>query len=499
MSPATRSLRPRPRIVVHACLSAVALFVVAGLVSHPGASNDTVLSGSVPNGSVPNGGASGGDAAVGLANAVPAGDTVVTPVMPPSAVTPRPTRMVAPRSLAPEHFTVAPQAITDAQGTVWQPSAGVHGGAVTSTSGGIGSTGSPQLYQWTRLGVTSWTVTVPVAGTYAVDVLICDTTNVAIGARVFSVSATDGTTTTVLAARLDPNAEVHGWHPYHVTGLVTLASTSLTVQFGTITGQPIVSGLAVSAAVLPSHVTLDQTFTGPAGAAPDSSVWSYQTGSGWEGSMGLETYTSARANSALDGNGDLAITARSTGSNTYTSARLITQNKFSFGYGTISARMQMPTGTGMWPAFWALGTDEPSVNWPSCGEIDVVEGLGTRPDVVAGHVHSLGNPGDPVGYLNQHVSTLGTDWTSAADTTAGFHTYSASYEPGYLTFSFDGHPYFQATPEDLLPGEAWPFTGASNYLVLDLAVGNSAWTGYTPVQPAGTAHTLLVDEITVTQ
>ena len=196
---------------------------------------------------------------------------------------------------------------------------------------------------------------------------------------------------------------------------------------------------------------------------------------------------------------DLAITARSTGTATYSSARLVTRTHFTFGYGTVSARMRMPSGTGMWPAFWALGTDETTVNWPSCGEIDVVEGLGAKPSVVAGHVHSLGNTADPLGYLDQHVATLGTDWTSSTDTTGAFHTYTTYYRPGSLTFTFDAVPYYVATPEDLSTGETWPFTGSPNYLLLNLAVGNSWWTGYTPNQPVGSSHTLLVDEITVTQ
>ena len=489
MSPATRSHFSRPRVVLHACLSAAALFAVAGLVARPASTSDVLPRSAAPAALVHD-------------------SVVVTPVIGASSVSPRPAAVKAPlrapRGSAPtasasEHFTVAPQPITDSTGTVWQPSTGISGGTVTSTSGGIGSTGSPQLYQWTRLGVSSWSVPVPGPGSYAVDVLICDTTNAPIGARVFSVSATGGSTSTVLANHLDPTTMVHGWHPYHVTGLVSVASTTLTLTFTAVVGQPIVSGLAVISATAPTHVTLDQSFSGSAGTAPDSSVWSYDTGSGWEGSMGLETYTDTRANSALDGQGDLAITARATGANTYSSARLLTKGKFSFGYGTISARIQMPAGTGMWPAFWAMGTNDSTVQWPTCGEIDIVEALGTAPDLVTGHIHSLGNSSDPVGYLNQHISSLGTDWTSPADTTSGFHTYTAYYRPGSVTFTFDGQPYFAATPEDMLAGESWPFTGAPEYLLLDLAVGNSDWTGYTPTQPVGTSHTMLIDQVTVTQ
>lgn len=145
-------------------------------------------------------------------------------------------------------------------------------------------------------------------------------------------------------------------------------------------------------------VTFSDTFDGPAGAAVDSSKWQLETGDNVNNHE-RQYYTSGNKNAALDGQGRLVITARKEnpanyqcwyGTCQYTSARLNTAGKFTAQYGHIEARMKVPRGQGMWPAFWMLGTP---VNWPDSGEIDVMENVGFEPSTVHGTLHGPGYSG----------------------------------------------------------------------------------------------------------
>ena len=111
-------------------------------------------------------------------------------------------------------------------------------------------------------------------------------------------------------------------------------------------------------------------FKGAAGSAPDSAQWIYDLGAAGWGNRELERYTDSRENSYLDGKGHLVIRALRAPDGAYTSARIKTQGKFSTQYGKIEARIKLPHGQGMWPAFWMLGADIGSVGWPACGEIE---------------------------------------------------------------------------------------------------------------------------------
>src|SRR6185369_1263761 len=121
-------------------------------------------------------------------------------------------------------------------------------------------------------------------------------------------------------------------------------------------------------------------FDGPAGSAPSSSKWGYDIGGGGWGNNELETYTSRTQNASLDGDGNLVISVIKetfTGpdriTREYTSARLLTKGKFEQRYGGFAARMKLPFGEALWPAFWMLGNDIDKVGWPGSGEIDIME------------------------------------------------------------------------------------------------------------------------------
>jgi beta-glucanase (GH16 family) len=216
-------------------------------------------------------------------------------------------------------------------------------------------------------------------------------------------------------------------------------------------------------------------FNGRAGAPPDRRSWKYDIGGGGWGNNELECYTASTKNSALDGHGHLVIAARHTPGhecadgfvNDYTSARLKTEHLRSFEHGRLAIRAKMPVGQGLWPAFWALGTNIGSVGWPACGEIDVVEQLGQDPLTSYGTIHGVDQSGDPYG--------VGGSVTESAPW-KGFHVYAADWTHNSISFSVDGAKYFTAHRRDVVQRYgSWPFDHRF-FLVVNVAVGGD-WPG----------------------
>ncbi len=213
-------------------------------------------------------------------------------------------------------------------------------------------------------------------------------------------------------------------------------------------------------------------FNGAAGTSPDPTKWTFDIGGGGWGSGELQYYTSSPSNAALDGQGDLTLTARAekySGADgvtrRYTSARLQTLNTFQFTYGTVEARIRVPRGDGLLPTFWALGSDAygGAHAWPACGEIDAMEVLGSMPRVLHGTIHGPW-PWAPGG--------VGTRLRSPAPLSDGFHTYGVRWSPRRIAFVLDGTTYETLEPSDLHRGSKWPFDH-SFFLLLNLTVGGS--------------------------
>jgi beta-glucanase (GH16 family) len=220
-------------------------------------------------------------------------------------------------------------------------------------------------------------------------------------------------------------------------------------------------------------------FDGPAGAPVDPATWGFEVGGhGW-GNEELQEYTDGTGNAALDGAGCLALTARRTPDGGYTSARLVTKGRVAFRYGRVTARIRLPGGRGVWPAFWMLGTDIDRVGWPFCGEIDVMENFGTDPRAVHGTVHGPG-------YSGRAGVTAGTE--AAPD---GFHDYAVRWAPGRIEWLLDGRAYHAVTP-DTVPGP-WVFEH-DFYLLLNVAVGGSFSA---PPDDSVFPRTMLVDRVRV--
>lgn len=226
-------------------------------------------------------------------------------------------------------------------------------------------------------------------------------------------------------------------------------------------------GAAAPASAASGDVVWSQDFDGAADSAPDRSAWTNETGGGGWGNNELETYTDSRANSALDGQGNLVITAKREADGSYTSARLTTQGKYTPRYGRVEARIQIPRGQGIWPAFWMLGSDLPQVGWPNSGEVDVMENVGYEPATVHGTVHGPGYSGGQ-GITSSYQHPQG--W-SFADT---FHTFAVDWKPGSITWSVDGVAYKTVTTADTR-GNPWVFDKPF-FIVLNLAVGGN-WPG----------------------
>jgi beta-glucanase (GH16 family) len=242
-------------------------------------------------------------------------------------------------------------------------------------------------------------------------------------------------------------------------------------------------------------VTFSDNFDGAAGSPVDSSKWTMETGDNVNNHE-REYYTSGTNNAALDGQGHLVITAKKEnpanyqcwyGTCQYTSARMNTSGKFSAQYGHVEARMKIPRGQGMWPAFWMLGTDIGSVGWPNSGEIDVMENVGYEPSTIHGTIHGPGYSGSN-GIGAAYSLANGQAFADA------FHTFAVDWAPNSIKWSVDGVVYQTRTPADV-GGNTWAFNKPF-FLILNLAVG-----GYWPGDPdSSTAFPaqLVVDSVSVT-
>jgi beta-glucanase (GH16 family) len=224
-------------------------------------------------------------------------------------------------------------------------------------------------------------------------------------------------------------------------------------------------------------------FDGPAGDAPSPRWWGFETRASGDGQ--LQRYTAPPANAALDGEGRLAITARRERDGSVTSARLITKDRIGVRYGRVDARIRVPAGRGVWPAFWMLGADIDAVGWPACGEIDVMEVVGSQPTTVHGTIHGPGHAGIEHG--------LGTAFDAGVPLADDFHAYAVDWSPGRIAWSLDGRPYAERTRADV-PAGTWVFDD-DFYLLLNLAIGGR-WPGNATDDPPLPA-TMLVDWVRV--
>jgi beta-glucanase (GH16 family) len=239
-------------------------------------------------------------------------------------------------------------------------------------------------------------------------------------------------------------------------------------------------------------LTWSDEFDGPNGSAPNPTKWMLETGGhGW-GNQELEYYTTRRENTRIE-NGNLVIEARRekyTGpdraTRAFTSGRLKTQGLFSQKYGRFEARIKVPSGQGMWPAFWMLGDDVNRVGWPQCGEIDIMENVGNEPWTLVGSLHGPGYSGE--GPLH------GFYITSNRNVADDYHVFAIEWEPAEIRFYMDDYLYETRTPDDRPTGTRWVFDHPF-FLILNLAVGGK-WPG-APDETTRFPRQMLVDYVRV--
>ena len=234
-------------------------------------------------------------------------------------------------------------------------------------------------------------------------------------------------------------------------------------------------------------------FNGGRGSAPDHSKWVIETGGNGWGNDELEYYTNRVENLQVN-NGNLVITAKREGYSDsqgvfrgYTSARIKTAGKFSQSYGRFEARIKIPEGQGVWPAFWMLGDDITQNSWPACGEIDIMENIGKEPGTVHGTIHGPGYSGAK-GIGSPYV--LPDNKKFAED----FHVFAVEWEPQVIRFYVDDHLYATRTPADLPPGTKWVYDHPF-FIILNLAIGGN-WPGEPDVHTKF-PQTMLVDYVRV--
>jgi len=215
--------------------------------------------------------------------------------------------------------------------------------------------------------------------------------------------------------------------------------------------------------------------------APNSAKWGYDLGGGGWGNNEAEYYTN-RPDNAVVLNGVLRITAKKEsymGSN-YTSARLLSKDKFSFKYGRIEFKAKLPSGVGTWPALWMLGSNLATASWPACGEIDVMEHKGNTLNKIYGTLHYPGHSG-----ANGNGNT-----TTITNATTEFHVYALDWSATSIKISVDGVVFHTVANTAALP------FNQNFFIILNVAMGGD-FAG--AIDPAFTSDAMEIDYIRVYQ
>ena len=274
-------------------------------------------------------------------------------------------------------------------------------------------------------------------------------------------------------------------------GLTPLCLTAVLLFIASVVfPQAIAQSSAPSAWIL----TWSDDFNTPNGSAPDPKKWTYDLGGNGWGNKELESYTNRPQNVQIQ-NGNLIITAIKetyTGADgitqPYTSARLKTQGLFAQAYGRFEARIKIPKGQGIWPAFWLLGNDIDKVDWPRCGEIDIMENIGREPGINHASLHGPGTAFNTSDLTGTTVLPIGQ---SLSD---DFHLYAIEWEPGIVRFYLDADNYVTFTQSQWPAGGQWVFDHPF-FVILNVAVGGN-WPG-NPDATTQFPQQMLVDYVRV--
>jgi len=289
-----------------------------------------------------------------------------------------------------------------------------------------------------------------------------------------------------------------------------MTNTRLLLTFGLAATTACGGGAAASTTSPPDTTTTPKItytqvwsdeFDGAAGSSVDPAKWSFDLGDGctagicgW-GNNEKEYYTNASDNVSLDGQGHLAIVARPAVLNTtcyygpckYTSAKITTRGKMSAAPGRVEARIRIPKGQGLWPAFWMLGNDFGTVGWPASGELDIMENKGSAPSTSSSAIHGPGYSGNTP---FAHANTISAPATLADD----YHLYAVEWDAVGASFYVDGIMHYQVLRVDI-QRYGTSILDKPYYIILNLAVGGN-FDG-DPASDSILPATMLVDYVRV--
>jgi beta-glucanase (GH16 family) len=290
----------------------------------------------------------------------------------------------------------------------------------------------------------------------------------------FTISATNATSYKILLG----NGETRDLTNGNLTYTYTTAGTNTFVVYVSAynSGNFISTSTSITVFVAPTLVWSDEFNVD---GAPDSSKWGYDLGAGGWGNNEAEYYTN-RPENVIVQNGILKINAikENYSGSSYTSARILTKDKFSFKYGKVEIRAKLPVGGGTWPAFWMLGANINSVGWPACGEVDILEEVGNQLNVNHSSLHSPGRSG----------STPDTATITVPNSTTQFHIYSADWSASTIKFYVDNQLFYT-----FLNSNSFPFN-QNFFLIINFAMGGN-FGGV--IDPNFTSSTFEVDYVRV--
>ncbi|THU31610.1 glycosyl hydrolase family protein [Niastella caeni] len=260
---------------------------------------------------------------------------------------------------------------------------------------------------------------------------------------------------------------------YTASGMYTVNVTAKSAG-----GQTISKSIQVTVTVEQSVIWADEFDTA---GAPNSAKWGYDLGAGGWGNNELQYYTN-RTDNAVISNGTLKIIAKAENYNgsAYTSARLLSKDKFSFKYGKIEARAKLPAGVGTWPAIWMLGNNITTAGWPACGEIDIMEHVGKELNKIFGTVHYIGHSGS--GGVGNTVTI--------SNATTEFHIYTVEWSATSIRFFVDNQLFHTVNNSSSLP------FNQNFFIILNVALGGN-FGG--PIDPAFSSAAMEIDYIRVYQ
>lgn len=353
----------------------------------------------------------------------------------------------AAEAAAPDPVTIEAETMTVSGAGRWVVDSRASGGSAIALDG---------------VGAISTTVTLPDTTVLTVRVRASE------GAPNMTVMIDGETVTTLLV-------EARSYSDYKFAGAIAAGSHEISIESSTSTTRNV---LYVDTLIATAGPIVDE-FVGKSGSAPDSGIWTVRSGVGFD--SGIQTYDAR--NAVLDGKGHLVLQALKTKTGEYTSGWVWSKNNVSFGYGTLTARIKMPKGQGLWPAFWLMGADSDTVGWPASGEIDVAELPSTSTTIYSTlHGPIAGGAGTQQAQIVSNVTDMST----------GYHNYWVRHVEDEITFGVDDRTLGTLTPDSLDPDETWVYNRPM-YAILNLGVGGP-WAG-APTRSTRFPAKMMVDSV----